>query len=206
MTCFQIVRGSVIQITALEPCGELTTRVVVSKCVARIQMTPMDPVVRNSRSDRDDKGRLRLHIPEKARTPRWSVDIDLIGVNADVLSVVSRLDEVEDSTGVVGVSATTVPRVRPFAMEVWSRLTGDCDIPNQRWGYTLVPHLTGGQLAPFSVSGQATMNLQIRGARTQWLNKWGFGRSPVDPIPGTLIDPNAPFVVAHTLYPPPTVV
>lgn len=118
----------------------------------------------------------------------YNVDISLLGVDPDILNIVSGNPLVTDGDGVVvGVAADAFTTPPTFSLEVWTQLAYPCS-NGYRWGYTLFPRLTGGRLSGFEFDG-GVVAFDIEGASCQRAPIWapcepegfglhGFGEMP----------------------------
>lgn len=183
--CYAMVRGSTVRVTRLDKRGApwalgWPTAYVVSKAVTRVSLDPLidtggTEMLRNAEDER------RIVLVKPDRTLRYSADIEFVGVDPGMLSLVSGVPLVYNAAGdVVGFDAQSKMKATAFALEVWTKLAGAaCADGTQRWGYTVFPFLKGGWLTGFKFSN-AAVKFSLRGATTQWGSRWNGGPYSVD--------------------------
>lgn len=195
--CYAMVRGSAIRVTGLGRQGQLLDPIPysISKSVAKVTINEVSESASNEmlKTDEDEP---RLHFVRNGQTIRYTVDVDFLRVDPGVLSLIAGVP-VALSAGVlgfgeggfgegpfgggtltghvVGFDADTRRPPASFALEVWSKLTGQvCADGTPQYGYTLFPFLKGGRLSGFQFhNGLVSFNL--RAAQTRRVPRWGVG-------------------------------
>lgn len=168
------VRGRVARFTLLDSRGNPVSgnrSVVVSKGIATVQISEVAESTLNSaeRSELDNKRRIIVRQP--GETVRYDVDINLIGVDPDLLHLLTGYPIVYDAKGnVVGNDATVYLPPANYAMEVWTRLSPA--VGEYRYGRTIFPRLRGGRVRAYGFAN-ASVDIEITGARTTRMNRWG---------------------------------
>ncbi len=201
--CFAQVRGSVIRVTRLDACGDPDpglSAVAVSK---RISSISLDEVSADGSDIREKNFGDELCIVDDgfASLIGYSVDVNLCGVDPDLISIFTGQPVVKNAAGdVVGFRADTGIDLDSFgfALEIWTRIAGGACDPsgNRPWGYTVLPFIKGGRLGGFSFENGA-VQFTVQGARTRNGNGWGVGPYDVDLSAGT-----APNFTAGPLFEP----
>ena len=173
--CFELTRGCVLRATLLDSCGLPLggpRSSVVTKCAAKVTVTP----VISTRSDevlRDDDNKGSIHIPAKSTTTRYTADLDLIGVNPDLITLLTGHPLVRNARGdVVGNDIITTLAPSNFALEIWTKLARP--VSGNRYGWTLLPRLRGGRLTAPRFAN-AAVNFNVVGAHTVPSSLWGTG-------------------------------
>lgn len=173
--CYAMVRGSVARFTLLDTRGKPVqgeSSVVVTKGISEVRIneiteTQSTDLVRNETDD----PRLLMHGREQ--TLRFQTDINLLGVDPDLLWMLTGQPVVENAAGdVVGNDVVLRLPVRSFAMEVWSKLAQPVD--GYTHGYTVFPRMRGGRIGGFGFGGGA-VSFSINDARTTRASRWGYG-------------------------------
>lgn len=195
-----MVRGSALRVTGLARCGSIpeTIQYATSKSVSRVAINEVTEAGANEAlKTEQDETRLLLVRPEQ--TIRYKVDIDFLRVDPGMLSLVTGMSLVyghpsESGFGfgeggfgvvpfggsgglgdVVGFDAKTRMPAAAFALEVWSRLTGQACVDGERkYGYTLFPYLRGGYLSGFQFTN-GLVSFRLVGAQARRGSKWGYG-------------------------------
>lgn len=179
--CFAQVRGSVIRVTRLDACGEPDpglSAVAVSKRISSITIDEVSDEGTNIR-DRNFGGELCVVDDAFASVIGYTGNINLCGVDPDLISLFTKQPVVKDAAGdVVGFDANTGIDLDSFgySLEVWSRIAGGaCGVGGFRpWGYTVFPFFKGGRLGGFSFEN-AAVQFSITGAQTRDGASWGSG-------------------------------
>lgn len=173
--CYAMVRGSVARFTLLDHRGAPVAgpdSVVVTKGVAQVALTEVTEA-QASTLHRSDYDRPRVLLRGKTQTIGYGAEIKLLGVDPDLIYLLSGQSKVLNALGdVVGNDQKTRTPTVNFAMEIWSRLAAPVDGYN--FGYTLFPRLRGGRLGGFSY-GNSAVSFTVTGARTYRNAKWGYG-------------------------------
>jgi hypothetical protein len=184
-----MVRGRVVRITRLTPSGELDPSGdhVVSKAIGRVEVAEQTYSHADS-PDVDNQDNV-VYVPHVYdETIGYNVNISLMSVDPDILSIVSGNPPIIESDGtVVGVGADALVPPQTFALEMWTKLNRSCAAGNG-WGYTLFPRLAGGRLTGMLVE-DGLVNLDLVGASCLRAPVWepcvlngfgfgGFGESP----------------------------
>lgn len=173
--CYAMVRGSVARFTLLDACGAPVVgspSMIVTSGISKISINERTEnrgtdLIRSGREDP------RILFRGKTQTMGYTADLDLCGVDPDLLWLLTGQSRVTNYNGdVVGNDATTKLPVANFAMEVWSRLAQP--VNGYTYGYTVFPRIRGGRVGGFSF-GNGGLNLSITGARTVRMSKWGVG-------------------------------
>lgn len=176
-TCFAIVRGSTIRVTELDRRGAVPSpvRFAVSKSVARVAINEVTDTGGIEIIKNEDRQR-RLRFTKPTRTIRQLVDVEFLRVDPGVLSLVSGVPLVRNASGdIVGFDSTSQLPAVPFALEVWSKLSGSqCDDGRRNWGYTVFPHLRGGYLTGFTFAN-GLVSFTLTKAQTRRQGLWGYG-------------------------------
>lgn len=184
--CFAQVRGSVIRATRLDACGipdPGSAAVVVSNRISTITLDEVSEDGTNIR-DRNFGGQLCVVDDQAPQTLGYTGNVELCGVDPDLISVFTRQPVVRNAAGdVVGFDAETGIDLDGFgyALEVWTRIAGGaCDTSgNRQWGYTVFPFFKGGRLGGFTFEN-AAVKFNIQGAQTRDGAQWGVGPYDVD--------------------------
>lgn len=175
-----MVRGRVIRVTALDPCGSLlpagTAPYATASCLTSVSAEPRFHE-KDTSVEVDDRGRV-VHAPvPESELIGYTLSISMLEVNQDVLAIVSGNRKVLD-----GTAAESHSKRPTFALEVWTRLAGNACAGGRRWGYTLFPRVRGGNLSSLSIENAVT-TFTMEGAEAQRGAKWGRGPYPTPETP-----------------------
>lgn len=171
--CYAQVRARVARFTLIDPCGSPGVSSIVTNGITAIRINErLDTVGADVRKD-EVRETPRLRLMGREDTVGYEVDLDLCGVNPDLIAMLTKQAVVVNAAGdVVGNDATLRTPAPSFALEVWSKLSPAVD--DYRYGYTVFPRLKGGRVSGFEFTNGA-VNFKVAGARTLRHSKWGLG-------------------------------
>lgn len=182
--CYDLVRGSIIRVTALDSLGRFGSPVyfATSKAVARIGVTEVVETASNEILETPEEEK-RIRFLRPTQTIRHKVDINLLKVDPGALAIMTGVPLAygyDAESTIKGFDSGSRVPVTSFALEIWSKLVGQrCADGSPKWGYTLFPHLRGGRVSGFAfTNGRASFN--VIGAQTRRLPRWGVGPHDVD--------------------------
>lgn len=185
MDDYAMVRGHVVRVTELGRCeGQPepgTANYVVANCVATVKATERT-YTHAGGAETSDSDEVRIVHDEWSETIGYTVDINLLRVDPQMLSIVSGngyslvdYDSETETAELVGYATEAWPGLRyEYALEVWSRLGSQTCNGERLWGYTLFPRLRQGSLSGFDI-GNGLTNLNINGASCLRGTAWGAG-------------------------------
>lgn len=187
-TCFAVVRGKRLRLTELNDCGEVVSGAlfVVSKGFIQVALTS-ELEAGDEYIQKNADGELCINERAPDNLKRLNVTVDWCEVDPDALSIATGYpQEIGSSPGdSVGIRINEGIQDARWALEVWTGLGGNkCGPLGQRYGYMLLPQVTGSALGDVTVGNQTT-TFQTTGY-TEGFSGWGVG--PYDVI-GT---PSAP--------------
>lgn len=148
-TCYAVIRGSTLRVTALSPKGAVTDPSIayaVSRSVTKVTINETTDAATGG-VERDEYDRPRIALPDITDLIGYQVDVSFIRVDPGFLSLLTGLPLVLNAAGdVAGFDMQTRLPVVAFALEVWSKLAN-----SQQWGYTLFPNLRGGYMQGYTI-------------------------------------------------------
>jgi hypothetical protein len=173
--CYSMVRGKVARFTMLDHRGApvegdrsvVVTSGIIKAAISEIVEDQSNELVRN------DNDFSRVLIRGKPRTMGYGVDLDLCGVDPDLISILTGQPVVLNATGdVSGNDFLSKMPVSNFAMEIWSKL--DVPVDGYQYGYTLFPRLRGGRMSSLNYTNTG-VDLTVGAAKTYRMSRWGYG-------------------------------
>lgn len=194
-TCFNIVRGKVMRVTALDDCGSPyessppACEVAVTDGLISVAMTANIEAGEEIR-DRNWAGALCVVDRSPDLFIRWDLEITFCQIDPTVASLLTGAPLEMDGLTAVGFRTVEGASLQNVAIELWTGVTPvDCGDGNPVIGYTLFPFVTGGRIGDMTIqNGRA--DFVVGGAGTKSGSGWGVG--PYDVID----DPAAPLTVA----------
>lgn len=163
-----------MRVTQLDPCGAVPEDPswIVSDGAISVSIGEITHTHSGGAETNETTGEIVFVHPEREEVIGYSVDIDMLRVDPDIIRLVSGNPEVMDyNTGdIIGFGVDAGVKPRTFALEVWTKLSSSTCAG--KWGYTLFPRLYGGHLKGHTVqNGLSTFSLS--GARCLRGSKWG---------------------------------
>lgn len=214
--CFPLVRGRVMRVTRLTPCGAVASNAIsaiVSDGFVSVAMTA-NIVEPEAVQLTNAAGKLCIDDQGSAQMRGYGVAITFCNVDPELYAMLTGNVVVKDTTGAaVGfrVNSAVDPANAAFALEVWSNVPGvACSGGTTGYGYTLLPFIAGGVLGDFTIENGA-VTFQLTNAATKDGTAWGVG--PYSPINGaagaatalaTALDSKDHLHVQYTTIAPPS--
>lgn len=175
-SAFSVVRGRVARFTRLDrrgvpvagPRSSLTTAALVSVRLTEIVSTVSRTV------ERGPSGRTTLVFPDKKTQTGFSVEIDMLGTDPDLIEFMTGAAPVPNAQGdFVGNDFTHRDEPVDFALEVWADARGGPE--GFPYACVTLPHLRGGRTGSVEFRPNGTINCTVTGANTVRTNRWGSG-------------------------------
>lgn len=181
--CFNIVRGRVMRVTALDECCSIFAEVDAPGCEVAVTdgiiSAAMTAEIEDGESIRDRNWAGRLCVVDRSPDEflYWNLEITFCQVDPSVVGLLTGLPlEMDDDTGqVVGFRSVEGALVTNAAIEMWSGISPvDCAAGEVTLGYSVFPCVTGGRLGDLTIeNGRA--DFIISGAYTKSGAGWGSG-------------------------------
>jgi len=143
------IKGKTVRITRLDDCGDVvegSCSSLVSDCFVSVTIAGEveagdEFLVKNAWGDFciNDKDTDRF---------KWAnVTINFAELNPDALDIISNASPVVSGSDVIGATFGTSGNESAFALEVWTKRTGqDCAPGDPEWGYFVVPFVKNGRI------------------------------------------------------------
>jgi len=143
------IKGKTVRLTRLDECGavvEGSCSSLVSDCFVSVTMAAEieagdEYLVKNAWGDFciNDKDADRI---------KWvNVTINFAEINPDALDILSNASPVISGSDTIGATFSTEANENAFALEVWTKRTGqDCAPGDLEWGYFVVPFVRNGRI------------------------------------------------------------
>lgn len=209
-----MIRGKMARVTELDVCGipQPGNSFVISKGFVQVALTSElesgdEIIVKNA----DGELCINDRVPDSLK--RLNVAIDWCNVDPDIISVITgypiEMDDATTDADVVGFRVNEGFADTNWGLEVWTGLGSQqaCDAEGARYGYILVPFITGSTLGGNMTIAAAAATFQTTGY-TQGNSGWGVGPYDVVGSPaGPLADPIGPLthaLIRTTPVAPPT--
>lgn len=180
--CFTPILGKKIRVTKLDSCGNpmvsgtscakvVTSGFITLKLTAEVEKGA-DIITKKA------DGSICVNQKVDDSFKRFSLELDLCGVDPDLLAFMTTANQYQDYNGVTNGFTQGEGQVKNrFALEVWTGLSGAaCPTGVQEAsGYFLLPFVAGGIIDSFEVSGDKSIDFKVMGAYTKGGNNWGQG-------------------------------
>ena len=216
--CFKPIFGKRIRLTKMDECCALATGpsgaclTVVSDGFVSVSLTSeteegTEVVTKKANGD--------LNINQKAPDSfkRFTVEMELAGVDPDLLAFLTNMRPYTDAGGdVIGATAYEGIVNQKFGLEIWTGLAGQACAPGveEASGYMVLPCVNAGVLGDVTIDGENAVSFSMTGAYTISGNQWGVGANDVvlddTSQPATLptaLAPDEPLLILETGVAPP---
>lgn len=205
--CFAPIRGKTVRITELD-CGVPVTgnAFVVTDSFVTVTMEPeyeegTEYVQKNANGD--------LCINERApdALKRITTTIDWCRVDPNLFSLITGATLEMDGADVVGFRDATGVNDTEWAFEMWTGVAGQSGCgAGAKYGYFLLPRLTGGTYGEFTIEDGSTVSFQTIGYTVE-NSGWGVGPydvigSPAGPLDVAIAANQIRLVRTTTVAPP----
>jgi hypothetical protein len=203
--CLTPVKGRRLRVTRLDSCGRPVygeDSQAVSKGFINVSFT-----ANTTESDEinltNASGEVCVFEASVQTLTGYTLEIQFCGVDPDLLSIVTGQPVVLGADGetVIGFDIDTSVEVTAvnYAFELWMGApTGNACVPGStgKFGYLLLPFLSGGILGDFTVEN-AAVTFTVTGSATKDGNAWGvgpysdimLGNQTPTPLPGPMSTP-----------------
>lgn len=177
MSCWKPVQGEAMRVTALDSCGAPLAGVASVLSTDAFISVSLSPQYEDGAETTRKAANGKLLLQHRAidELKEVTAEIQLIGVNPDLVGLLTRQEVLLDHAGdAIGNDyADSLPS--NFALELWSNIAeAECvDASEQPYGYLLIPFLNGGRIGDLAVNGEA-IDLTIT-SRTKKGSAWGIG-------------------------------
>lgn len=199
------IKGKVVRLTRLDSCGEVvegSCSSLVSECFVSVTIGAEveagdEFLVKNAWGD------FCINDKDSDRFKWANVTINFAELNPDALDMIADATPVISSGDAIGATFGTTGNETSFALEVWTKRTGqDCAPGDQEWGYFVVPFVKNGRIDGDITIENAAATLTVVGqgfaAPATW-DETPYDENPfVEPFPaGELFG-----MVVTTVQPP----
>lgn len=143
------IKGKTIRLTRLDSCGNVvegSCSSLVAECFVSVTISGEieagdEYLVKNAWGDFciNDKDADRI---------KWAnVSINFAEINPDALDILANASPVINGSDTIGATFGTEANESAFALEVWTKRTGqDCAPGDAEWGYFVVPFVKNGRI------------------------------------------------------------
>jgi hypothetical protein len=180
--CYIPILGKRIRVTQLDECGNPPAPTTADAWVATDGFTTL--TLSSQVEDgaeiltRNASGHLVVNEKLSANFKRFNVDIDFVGVNPALLTMMSNANSYADYNS--DAAGFTVPEGvinKTFALEIWTGLSGQACPPGggSPGGYLLLPFVHAGTLGDIAITGDKDVSFTLKSGYTKGGNVWGAG-------------------------------
>lgn len=143
------IKGRTIRATRLDACGvpDPTCGTVVSNGFISVRVSN-ETVTGRDYESRDIWGNLCISDTDPDDIVAASVEVNLCGVNPDLLYILTGQEPVRFDGQAIGFRESASRNWAAYSLEVWTKALSDCD----EWGYLVIPYIRNGRL-----SGEVTI-------------------------------------------------
>jgi hypothetical protein len=184
------IKGKTVRITRLDDCGEVvegSCSSLVSDCFVSVTIAGEveagdEFLVKNAWGD------FCINDKDSDRFKWANVTINFAELNPDALDIISNASPVISGSDVIGATFGTSGNESSFALEVWTKRTGqDCAPGDPEWGYFVVPFVKNGRIDGDITIENAALTMTVVGqgfgAPATW-DETPYASNPfVEPFP-----------------------
>jgi hypothetical protein len=183
-TCDSEYQGLVVRLTRLDECGNIVAGAcgyATSKGFIKVGLEK-DEEEGEAIAPKLANGERCFYRKTRPQLNGYGVDIEFCNVDPELFEIATGVTLVTDDAVAPVTHGFAVDSASygdaNFALELWTNLAlNDCTVggTTRRWGYLLLPWLTGGTFTPPDSIENKEVNFSISGAMTQDGNQWGIG-------------------------------
>lgn len=169
------IKGKVVRLTRLDECGAPvvgTCTTLVSECFVSVTLSGEfeagDEYVQKSAW-----GDLCINDKDPDVLKRVNVSIEFAEINPDALDIITAANPVIDGYDTIGASWGTDPNFTSFALEVWTKRTGQDCVGEPEWGYFVIPFVKNGKIDGDLTIENATLTMTVMGEGFPASENWG---------------------------------
>lgn len=160
------IKGKTVRLTRLDECGavvEGSCSSLVSDCFVSVTMSAEveagdEFLVKNAWGD------FCINDKDSDRFKWVNVTVEFAEINPDALDMIADATPVLSGGSAIGATFGTTANETSFALEVWTKRTGqDCSPGDQEWGYFVVPFIKNGRIDGDIVIENAAATLTVVG-------------------------------------------
>lgn len=174
------IKGRILRLTALDECGLPLYDSAVGKIVTTgfISVNWEHEVEDGTEhTSQNAWGDFEINELDAPRTKWLNLSMDMCEVDPETLVMLSGAVANFDTDGMIGAFFDTNTNVNAFAVEVWTRATGQACDPggNPLWGYFASVFVRNGAISGGGTIENGPMNLELSG------NGFGAAEDPLNP-------------------------
>jgi hypothetical protein len=172
------IKGKTVRLTRLDECGliaEGSCTTLVSDCFVSVTMTG-EYEAGDEFIQKNAWGELCINDKDGDVLKRVSVAIQFAELNPDALDIIAQANPVISGYDTIGASFGTELNQSSFALEVWTKRTGqDCAPEGVEWGYFLVPFIKNGKIDGDITIENGVLTVTLMGDAFPATANWGDG-------------------------------
>jgi hypothetical protein len=192
------IKGRIMRLTALDECGAPLYDSAIGKIVTTgfISVNWEHEVEDGTEhTSQNAWGDFCINELDAPRVKWLNLGMDMCEVDPETLVMLSGAVGNFDTDGMIGAFFDSNTNVNAFAVEVWTRATGQAcsDAGNPLWGYFAAAYVRNGAISGGGTIENGPMNLELSGN--------GFGAAEDSAVPGTSAWGTGPHGDAPTVNP-----
>ena len=159
------IKGKVVRLTRLDACGDVVVgscTTLVSECFVMVSLSP-EIEAGDTYTQKSAWGSLCVNDKDPDITKWMNVKIQFAEINPDALDIIGGLNPVISAGDTIGFTQSTDPNSEAFALEVWTKRTGEACTGSPEWGYFLAPYVRNGRLDGEVMINNGVLTLTVTG-------------------------------------------
>ena len=176
------IKGKVVRLTRLDECGDPVVgscSTLVSECFVSVALSA-EIEAGDEYLQKSAWGDLCINDKDPDIIKWVNVSVTFAEINPDALDILTGADPIVSSGNTIGAAWAPVANESAFALEVWTKFTGEPCTGAPEWGYFVVPFVRNGRIDGDLTIENGVMTISVVGqgfAATNW------GDSPYTPNP-----------------------
>lgn len=181
------IKGKVVRITRLTECGEVdygSCASLVSECFVSVTLAA-EIEAGDEYLQKSAWGDLCI-IDKDADRIKWvNATIQFAEINPDALDILTNATPAVDGSDTIGATWNQNPNETAFALEVWTKRTGEPCSGSPDWGYFVLPFTRNGRIDGDMTIENGVLTVSVVANAWPAVAAWGTGPYPTNPwLPG----------------------
>ena len=197
------IKGKVVRLTRLDECGDPVVgscTTLVSECFVSVTLSG-EVEAGDEYLQKNAWGDLCINDKDPDIIKWVNVNVQFAEINPDALDILTGADPVVSGGNTIGATWSPETFDGAWALEVWTKFTGEACSGSPEWGYFLVPFVRNGRIDGDLTIENGVMTVGVVGQGFVAPN-WGVG--PYTPNPFVVTFPtDAMFGMVVTSEQPP---
>lgn len=183
------IKGKVVRLTRLDECGDVVVgscTTLVSECFVSVTLSA-EIEAGDEYLQKNAWGELCINDKDPDIIKWANVNIQFAEINPDALDILTGANPVVSAGNTIGASWGTTAYEGAWALEVWTKFTGEPCSGAPEWGYFVVPFVRNGRIDGDLTIENGVMTVGIVGQGFPATSTWDetpYASNPfIEPFP-----------------------